>query len=135
MRTKAEFKALRETVGMTQTAMAKLLGVEGRSVRRWESTESPHNAPEEAWGLLDDARARQVQAIEFAVGKVDEVAAQYGAPPDEVALPYWASQEQYDELHFPKDGGDYRMVNATLRLLAHVLGERGVRVRWGDSGI
>jgi DNA-binding transcriptional regulator YiaG len=40
-RTKAEFRAIRETVGMTQGMLADALGVEQRSVRRWESPTVP----------------------------------------------------------------------------------------------
>lgn len=36
-KTKAALKALRETVGMAQRNLAAALGVEARSVKRWES--------------------------------------------------------------------------------------------------
>ena len=35
-RGKADFAALRETVGLTQAALAEELGVNPRSVKRWE---------------------------------------------------------------------------------------------------
>ena len=36
-RTKADFKALRETVGMSQQALADALHVDKRSIQRWEA--------------------------------------------------------------------------------------------------
>ena len=73
-RTKAGFRAAREGVGMTQHALARELGVEVRSVKRWESPDAPQVPPEDAWDVLDAALAAQRQAVAYALGKVDEVA-------------------------------------------------------------
>ena len=43
---KAEFRAMREMVGMTQATLADALGVEVRSVKRWESPSAPQVPPE-----------------------------------------------------------------------------------------
>lgn len=132
-RTKAEFRAIRETVGMTQAALAAELVVEVRSVKRWESPTAPQVPPQDAWDVLDAALSAQRRGIAAALGKVDEVAQEYGSYPESVALPYWSSQDAYDEGHYVDDGGDWRMANATSRLLAHALHERGIRVEWSDG--
>lgn len=132
-RTKAEFRAIRETVGMTQGALARELGVEVRSVKRWESPTAPQVPPQDAWDVLDAALSAQRRGIAAALGKVDELAKERGAYPKSVMLPYWSSQDSYDRDHYVDDGGDWRMANATNRTLAERLHERGIRVEWSDG--
>jgi hypothetical protein len=132
-RTKAEFRAIRETVGMTQGMLADALGVEQRSVRRWESPKNGWAPPQDAWNVLDGALSAQRRGIAAALGKVDELAQEHGSYPESVMLPYWSSQDAYDAGHYVDDGGDWRMVNATNRMLAERLHERGIRVEWTDG--
>lgn len=132
-RTLAEFRAIRETVGMTQGMLAAKLGVEPRSVRRWESPTNDYYPPQDAWDALDAALDTQRRGIAAALGKVDEIAKERGAYPKSVMLPYWTSQDAYDEGHYVDDGGDLRMANATNLLLAYALHERGIRVEWADG--
>lgn len=133
-RTKAEFRAVRETVGMTQAALARELGVEVRSVKRWESAAYPgYGAPQDAWDVLDEALAMQRRVVAYALGKVDEVAQQRGDWPGHVTLPYWTGQADYDARHCEPDGGDWRMANANSRLVAFALHERGIPVEWADA--
>jgi hypothetical protein len=129
----AEFRAVRETVGMTQGMLAAELGVEPRSVRRWESPSAPQVPPQDAWDVLDYALDTQWQAVAAALGEVDRMAQERGAYPDHVALPYWQSQAAYDAGHYVDDDGDWRMINATNRVLAYALHERGIAVEWSDS--
>ena len=129
-RTKAAFRAIREMVGMTQHALAQELGVEVRSVKRWESPDAPQMPPQDAWDVLDAALADQRQVVAYALGKVDEVAQQRGNYPHAVTLPYWTSQAAYDAGHVLEDGGDWRMANANSRLVAFALHERGIPVEW-----
>lgn len=132
-RTLAEFRAIRETVGMTQGMLADALGVEPRSVRRWESPSAPQVPPRDAWDVLDSALDTQRQAVAAALGEVDRMAQERGAYTDYVTLPYWPSQAAYDAGHYVDDGGDWRMINATNRLLAYALHERGIDVEWSDG--
>ena len=133
-RTLAEFRAIRETVGMTQGMLAEKLGVNPRSVRRWESADyDGYQPPQDAWDVLYDALDTQGQGIAAALGKLDEIVKERGTAPDSVMLPYWTSQEAYDAGHYVDDGWDWRMANATNRLLAHALHERGIRVEWSDG--
>lgn len=132
-RTLAEFRAIRETVGMTQGMLAAELGVEARSVRRWESPSAPQVPPQDAWDVLDYALTNQRHAVAAALGEVDRMAQERGAYPDHVTLPYWPSQAAYDVGHYVDDGGDWRMANATNRMLAYALHERGINVEWSDG--
>lgn len=130
-RTKAEFAAIRETVGMTQAMLADHLGVEVRSVKRWESPSAGgYHAPQDAWDVLDAAADLQAQVVEFALGKITEAENETGHAPDSVNLRYWRSQADYDENHIYDDGGDWRMANANSRLVAAILRLRGINVEW-----
>ena len=130
MQSKAEFRAIREMVGMTQATLAGALGVQERSVRRWESEEAPQMPPQDAWELLWAAEERQEQVIDYALRKLDESGAQA------VRLPYWASQRDYSE-HSTDSAlgaqGDWRMANANARALASILSEEGIEVEWVDG--
>lgn len=130
MQSKAEFRAIRELVGMTQASLADALGVQERSVRRWESEDAPQLPPDEAWQLLWSAEERQGQVIDFALRKVDESGAKL------VRLPYWASQRDYSE-HSTDAAhgieGDYRMANANARALATILSGEGIEVEFVDG--
>ena len=133
-RTLAEFRAIRETVGMTQGMLAAALGVEPRSVRRWESPSCEgYRPPRDAWDVLDAALDAQRRGVDAALGRVDEIAKERGAYPKSVMLPYWTSQDAYDEGHYVDDGGDWRMANATNRILAEMLCRRGIDVEWTDG--
>jgi DNA-binding transcriptional regulator YiaG len=133
-RTLAEFRAVRETVGMTQGMLAQALGVEARSVRRWESPSAPQVPPQDAWDVLDAALTNQRHAVAAALGEVDRIAQEQGTYPENAALPYWTSQEAYNSGHYTgADGYDWRMANATLRTLAYALHERGISVVWKDG--
>ena len=131
MRTKQEFKALREQVGMSQADLAFALYVSERSVKRWESVKyKEYNAPKDAWDILDNALKLQRQVVATALGQVEEAAQTIGDYPESVKLVYWTSQEEYDKLHCVDDGGDWRQANATARVVSYALSERGIATDW-----
>lgn len=134
-RTKAEFRALRETLGITQQRMADDLGVRVLSVKRWESPRYQQQAPEDAWALLDDLMAVQDSAVGAALAQVRDVADSLGGDPREVVLPYWASQSDYLEHHYlaAESDASWTEVNATSRRVASMLRWLGYSVRWVDG--
>ena len=136
MRSKSEFKAIRERVGITQAALTSIMGVSQRSVRYWEHPISQRQPPEEAWRILDDALDRQRQVVSFALQKVDEAEETAGTKPNAVRLPYWLTEGDY--VQWSTDAmlgiiGDWRMANANNQVLAIILEERGVNVEWVDG--
>lgn len=134
-RTKAEFRATRETLGITQQRMADDLGVRVLSVKRWESPRYPQHAPAEAWELLDMLMAKQDSAVAAALAQVRDVAHDMGEEPASVALPYWASQSDYMQHHYlaAESDASWTEVNATSRRVAVMLRWLGFRVRWVDG--
>lgn len=130
MRTKTEFRAIREICGITQAALAKELGVEVRSVKRWESDAALQQPPADAWAVLDDALAVQRQVVDYALAKIDETGAHA------VRLPYWASPEDFADrstdaaLGVNLDAESFRRANANTRALAAVLMAEGTPIVW-----
>ncbi|MBQ6651415.1 MAG: helix-turn-helix domain-containing protein [Atopobiaceae bacterium] len=133
---KAAFHAIRELTGMTQSALAAELGVEVRSVKRWESPRAPQLPPPDAWDVVAKALSRQREVVRFALDKVHDVTDEQGAPPCEVCLPYWSGAEDYEQ-HSTDAAlgvtGDWRMANANTRALATALWAEGVRVTWSAT--
>lgn len=132
-RTKAAFRATREMVGMTQAALAQELGVEVRSVKRWEHPDAPQQPPRAAWDVLDAALGDQDSIVEYTLGLMDRLRESMGRYPESFWLVYWTGPEQYAAHHLPHDGGDWRMANANNRRVAAVLMDMGVAVEWVDE--
>lgn len=122
MRSKAEFRALRESVGMSQADVAKKLGVTVRSVRRWETPAPEYRgAPDDAWELLDEAIKNQDAVV---AGALDIAGA---LPGKAVQLTYYRDQTQFDL--FGREPVDtYGQANANARMTANALRSQGVEV-------
>lgn len=136
MQSKAEFRAIREMVGMTQATLAGALGVQERSVRRWESEEAPQMPPEDAWRILQDAYDAQWEAVEAAVAKAEGIRAERGETAA-VRIRYWPDAESYLERSTDSAlgvAGDWRMANANARAAALALRGRGFAVEFVDGG-
>lgn len=132
-RTKADFAALREAMGLTQANLADDLGVQARSVRRWEQPgQEGYEPPAEAWDMLDSYADLQRQMVDHARETVMRTGEEADHQPDRVVLTYWRSQEQYDELG--RDEGWYGVANANARAVAAELGRHGFKVRFAYPG-
>lgn len=134
-RDRAEFRAIRETVGMTQQALADMLAVQVRSVKRWEqdNLHGWYEPPDEAWQVLHDALDAQGVAVDAALDKVREIEQQQGHAPEYVYLTYWLSQVDYVSWSTDAQLGvasDWRMANANTRAAATALREHGYEVRF-----
>ena len=125
-RTKADFAALRETVGLTQANLADDLGVNPRSVRRWEQPgQEGYEPPAEAWEVLDRYADLRRQMVDHARETVMRAGERMGGQPGQAVLTYYRSQEQYDDLG--RDEGWYGVANANARAVAAELAHYGVR--------
>lgn len=124
-RNKAEFRALRETLGLTQQTLADELGVKILSVKRWEAPKYPQQAPQDVWDFLDDLNYKQVEACYRAIAKA-ATASQC------VEVPYWSSAADYEASRGSEDI-TWTEANATSRRLAIMLLDRGVSVMWVDG--
>ena len=120
-RTKADFKARRETLGLTQQDVADAVDVNISTVKRWEKPDY-FGAPDDVWVWLDDCERAQAGVVEQAVSAA--LATGQGS----VQITYYRTQEQYDELG--RDSGPFGLANANARLVAHRLRVLGIDVEF-----
>lgn len=134
-RTNAGFAALIDLVGISRQGLADVLGVRVQSVRRWciSTDEAEWHAPATAWEILEGLYARQQQAVDAALDRLD-AARDAGREPEEVVLTYFRSQPEHDE--HGRDPGSFAVANATARAVAAALAAEGVPVRfeYWDTG-
>lgn len=134
-RTKADFAALRETVGLTQANLADELGVNPRSVKRWEQPGMKgYEPPQDAWDVLCGYALTQESIVEHCREVTIRAQEETGRMPDAVTLTYFRSQDQYDELG--RDEGWYGVANANARAVAAELKRYGFsfEFRYPDDG-
>ena len=130
--TKADFRATRETIGLTQGDVAKALGVALRTVKRWEHPDW-QEPPEDAWAWLLVMHERHDALVDEAVDCALAIAAKRGAP-EVVAITYYREQSQYDA--HGREPGPYGFANSVAREVALDLNGEGIETefRYPDDG-
>ena len=105
MRGKADFRLMRELLGLPQEWVAKRVGVDARTVRNWESPRYFYPPKREAWDLVE------------------------GVEPAPLMLAYWRDAAQWAKAHpEDEDAGMWRIENAAARLAADRLHAMGLPV-------
>lgn len=94
--TAADFRARRETLGLSQGDVAKASGVKVLTVKRWESGES--RIPQDVWEWLVDVERYTGEAVSAAVESIRK-SGMIGT----VYLTYYRTQLEYDA--FGRDNG------------------------------
>lgn len=122
------FKATRERVGMSQQDVADALGVQVRSVKRWENDTWRYDAPEEAYELLQRRLKTQREMVDYAVSIVEEQAENLGRKPDLIPITYFRNQAMFDQ--YGRDKGCYSIANANARATAQALEALGYAVEF-----
>ena len=110
----AQFKAIRERVGLSQKAVAERLGNTVDMVKKWENPKYTYQPPADACDLL-------AQALDAHVGSVRRQVAEIR---DKVELVYFRSQPQHDA--YTSDGMDWEVVNARTREVAVLVEQLGI---------
>lgn len=118
----AEFRAMRETLGLTRQDVADYAGVSLRSVKRWEDPAEENPPSEGAWELLYDTDDKRFETVRQALYTVRQSGTKA------VQLTYYRTQAQYDALG--RDEGPYGVANANARAIAERLRDEGVEVEW-----
>lgn len=132
MRGKADFRLMRELLGLPQEWVAKRVGVDARTVRNWESPRYFYPPKREAWDLVEGlwrrADAKTAGLVEIA-SSAARVARERGVEPAPLMLAYWRDAAQWTKAH-PADGdaGMWRIENAAARLAADRLHAMGLPV-------
>ncbi len=120
-RTKANFRALREMVGLSQMDVANLLECGLRSVKRWEHPTQPYWAPEAAWAIVEELYRRQREAVELALDKAEQ--ADKAGELVDIPVVYYRDQPMMDM--YGRDRGSATVVNATARAIHAALTAMG----------
>ena len=128
---KAEFKALRESLGISQAALARELEVIVRSVSRWENPREENEPSEFAVEYLLMLERQSLQVVNFAIDKAYELQEITGS--NHVTLPYYYDQLSYDKSH-PQDPGYYGIANANTLKIKRSLEEDGFDVQINYPG-
>lgn len=118
--TKARFRAIRESIGLSLRDVAQLCGVQERTARRWEAP-GYNDPPEDAWDALAMMERRYQDGVSGAIDAVKQSGAKI------VSISYYRSQEEYDA--FGRDEGPVGFANAISREVMLWLEGRGYDVR------
>lgn len=127
IKTKAAFRALRESCGMTQKDVADAVGVAVFSVKRWENEDSSsHLPPDDVWEwLVNRHRAMVSEAMDAAAKTLALREEERDSGP--VAIRYYRTQEALDEAQLPQ-GLDRPVgyVNAVSMRAAEIIEDAGM---------
>lgn len=129
VRSKAGFRVLRELVGLTQSALARMVGVNVQTVKYWENPDKPKWKPNErAWELVVRFLRQQAYTVKYFIENLDDMHSE-GEP---VVFKYYRSQADYDRL--VGDGRFFGVVNAVTRAYVQALLSAGVGVEVRFAG-
>lgn len=117
----AQFKAIRERVGLSQKAVAERLGNTVDMVKKWENPKYTYQPPADACDLLAQALDAHVGSVRRQVAEIRDKA---DGRPIEVELVYFRSQSQHDA--YTSDGMDWEVVNARTREVAVLVEQLGI---------
>ena len=137
-RSAADFRMMRETLGLAQAWVARTVGVTTLTVVHWEDPREFALPRREAWDLVEGMWAeadRRATAFVDMAAKATALALDNGIEPEPVMLSYWRDPKDHRIAHRDEDvtiagfhlssGGMMRLENAACRMAVdrlHALG-------------
>lgn len=111
-KTKIQFKALRESLGLTSEDVANAVGLKAGSTRQWELVGRPESRPSQAgWDFLEKKLTEQQEVVTRAADSLSKSE----APAPVLYLPYFRNQGDYEESGHE---GSHSVHNANMRAIA-----------------
>ena len=120
---KADFKAAREELGLTQGDVADACDVRVTAVKRWERPGWP-DPPEDAWDVLRRMRETLVEQADAMVDRACDMCDKHGIR--HVVITYYRLQEDHDR--WGREPGPVGFVNAVSRRAADFMRAEGIDV-------
>lgn len=136
-RSKADWKALRELIGISTGSLAALLHKNIATIQYWENPNESavrYHPSDHAWEVLEDLRAKQINTVNkivnLHVDKMNEAEARRGSDQNipVAKLTYYRNRARY--YGNKPEYGDIGILNATMRQAAMKLGEKGIPVEF-----
>lgn len=138
-RSAADFRMMRETLGLAQAWVARTVGVTTLTVVHWENPREFALPRREAWDLVEGMWAeadRRAAAFVDMASKATALALDNGIEPEPVMLSYWRDPKDHRIAHRDEDvtiagfhlssGGMMRLENAACRMAVDRLHALGV---------
>ena len=138
-RSAADFRMMRETLGLAQAWVARTVGVTTLTIVHWEDPREFALPRREAWDLVEDMWAeadRRATAFVDMASKAVALARDNGIEPEPVMLSYWRDPKDHRIAHRDEDvviagfhlssGGMMRLENAACRMAVDRLHALGV---------
>lgn len=138
-RSAADFRMMRETLGLAQAWVARTVGVTTLTVVHWEDPREFALPRREAWDLVEGMWAeadRRAAAFVDMASKATALALDNGVEPEPVMLSYWRDPKDHRIAHRDEDvtiagfhlssGGMMRLENAACRMAVDRLHALGV---------
>lgn len=127
-RGKADFRARREMLGLTQQDVADALNANVKTIKNWENPrQTRYRISDAAWEYLD--RAADIhQQVAYARSVIEKHAEVFAESPIVVPITYFRDQAAYDECG--RNAGPYGQANATSRAIARELERMGIQVEF-----
>lgn len=131
MRGKADFRALREKLGVTQPLLARHLHRDVRTVKSWEDPGFHYGPPREAWDWLQELEMDLYRSVAGTVSDAEgrrREARDAGMSDPVISLPYFRHQTEYERFGAPL--GWFRLANAASARAGDELNARGFSVSY-----
>lgn len=125
-RSKADFQALRDLVGLDQVDVADALGVSPITIRKWEDPHAFAMPRKAAWLFLEDVAdiiERKSAGLAAQAYRAAQKARADGRKPAPVLLTYWRTREDWDNspISHPDEtliGNHWKIENTITRTTA-----------------
>ena len=128
---KADFRAIREMLGITQDIAALALGVQAQTVKKWEKERCATLPPEDACKWLTEMWAKHNKIVNSVVAQNEALYKSVNCTPENITLTYYRNAQDYRKYGRDNRGGDtWQMVNARTRAIAQALMAKGYMVKF-----